>query len=92
MKKVLDKCGTVVFLDMRKDNDFADIKVDMAGPEMRRLLEAFFESLPPSLQAKHQKAYDSMASVIHARYGKFELDIKPVMNKKVLREANDLIE
>lgn len=91
MKKLLPNTGTVMFLDLNKHEIFADITVDIAGPEMHRLLQAYFESLPPSLQEKYKKSFDSILSLIFQRYGQFEIDIKPVMNKKVMLEGNKLL-
>jgi hypothetical protein len=91
MKKVLPNTGTVLALDLNKHEIFADITVDIAGPEMHRLLQAYFGSLPPSLQEKHKKAVESILSLVFQRYGQFEVDIKPVMNKKVMLEGNKLL-
>ncbi|MDK2955375.1 MAG: hypothetical protein PWQ57_871 [Desulfovibrionales bacterium] len=90
-KKVLTNCGTVMSCDMRQDERFAIIRVDIAGPEIRRILEAFFESLPPSQKDSIKKEYSKIATAISNRYGKFEVDIQPVFNKEVLEESGDLV-
>lgn len=91
MKKVLPQTGTVLSLDLNKHDIFADITVDIAGPELHRLVEAFYESLPTSMQEKNKKTFESILTLIFQRYGKFEVDIKPVMNKQVMKEHGSLV-
>lgn len=89
MKRVLGG-GTVVYLDTTKDEDFGDIRVDMAGGELHILLKAFFDSLSPKLQEKHAVAYKALSAEITRQGDKFEVDIQPVMNMKTLRKRNSL--
>lgn len=92
MKKVLNGCGTVMYLNMNADDVFADIKVDLSTGDLSRLLEEFISSLPPSLNEKFNPHYSKIKTLLFNRVGNFEIDIKPVMNKTVLKKANCLVE
>ncbi len=92
MRNVSSCTGTVTRLDMEAHNDFADISVLICAPEVRRILNAFYESLPSKLKEKYKGLFSKLNTLISNRYGHFDMYIKPVFNKKVMRQEGDLVE
>lgn len=89
---VLNSCGTVYKLDLSdKGNQLGKIHVDLATGELNRILEAFYESLPPKQKEMLTDNYEKLSSAISDRTGKFSVIIKPVLNKNVLMENDDYI-
>jgi len=87
---ILKNCGTVSKLDLRdKGNQFREIYVDVSTGELNRILEVFYESLPPSQKEKLSEPYNKIRNAIFNRAGKFAVLCKPVLNVDVLKENND---
>ena len=77
--------GTVIKLDLQHHEDFGYIEVDLGSSEIRRLFELAFEKLPDKTDYQ-KKCKDSV-------YGwlfniKTDFIMRPVLNKKVLKELN----
>lgn len=90
MKKNLLRCGTVLHIDLTNEK-FGNIVVDIAGVELRRLLEEFYSSLPDGEKKRIEKHIIPVLTLIQKRIDKFEVDISPVANIQNLKERNNYI-
>ena len=83
--KILKNTGTVVFVDLKR-KDFGNIHVDISAPELKRLVEVFFESLPKKQKERSKKLFNQLINIIFNRYNKFSVLINPVTNIKMLKD------
>lgn len=84
---VLPSCGTVLALDLTNDEVFGAIEILIDRTDVRRIIESVFKQLPETEkdnQINRKALFDRLYPWV--KKTRIRIIIKPVLNKKVLKE------
>ena len=78
--------GTVMEVDIDLNRNIDHITISFEASEVRDLLTAAIEQMPPSVQKKIEKSAKQIRTALWNRMGKIDIEFTPMFNSERLRE------
>lgn len=85
----IERCGTTIDIDLTSDT-FCRVKVLLGNSEIRRILEATLDLLPPKHREKLEQPLQATIKGLATYDKQLDISILPVTNKKALQERKAL--
>jgi len=82
----LRQCGTVMSLDLATHDDFGVVVIELTYDQVLRIISVVYDNLPDKTQAD-KKCKEFLNNRLFPGKIKHEINIIPVLNKKVLKEV-----